>query len=139
MGASLQEKSVWVQTLGLVVGLGGYFAVAGRMLASGVRVPWAYVPLFVVSVVFMVVILIAGLIVAALTSRDEAADERDRLISWRAEHDSGWLLATGVLAAMTALVAGVAPILVAHLLLLSLFLSQLLSFLLRILYYRRGI
>ena len=57
----------------------------------------AYVPVFVVAVVFMVVVIVVGRIVAALAGRPDGRDERDRQIGWRAESNSGWLVATGVL------------------------------------------
>jgi hypothetical protein len=36
MNASLEEKSVWIQLISLVVGLGLYFIVVGSMLCEGV-------------------------------------------------------------------------------------------------------
>lgn len=139
MSASFEEKSVWIQLGGTVVGLGTYFAVAGVMLSKGVTEIVPYVPLFIGAVILMVVALVAGLVVAAIVSRREPRDERDRLIGWRAESHSSWILAVGVLAAITCLVFSIEVVWVAHLLLLSLFLSQVLCFAFQIVYYRRGI
>jgi uncharacterized membrane protein HdeD (DUF308 family) len=139
MNASFEEKSVWIQLVGMVLVLGAYFVVAGRMLAAGVTALPAYAALFAVAVVLMVILLVTGHVVAAIASRPEGRDERDRLIGWRAEHNSSWLLATGVLSAVTAMVFSVDPVWVAHLLLLSLFLSEVLGFVLRLVYYRRGV
>ena len=138
MGSSFEEKSVWIQLVAMVLALGGYFVVAGRMLSAGVMALPPYVPLFVVTVVLMVVLLVAGHVVAAVASRPEGRDERDRLIGWRAENNSSWLLATGVLGAVTAMIFAVPNVWVAHLLLLSLFASEVLGFVLRLVYYRRG-
>ncbi len=143
MGPSFQEKSVWIQLLGTVVCLGAYFVIAGRMLREGVTALPAYVALFTTAVVLMVVILIVGHILAAIGSRRELEagmedDERDRLIRWRAESNSEWLLAMGVLAAVTFLVLEVPPVWIAHTLLLSLFGSTILGYGLRLAYYRRG-
>jgi len=139
MSASFEEKSVWIQLGAMTIGLGAYFVIASRMLASGVREMSAFAALFMVAVAAMVLLLIFAYAVAAMTSKVEARDERDRLIAWKAEHRSGWLTAVGVLAAVTCMVAGVESVWVANLLLLSLALSEMLGFVLQIVYYRRGV
>lgn len=138
MSMSFTEKSAWIQMASMGLVLGGYFVVAGRMMASGVDVLPAYVPLFVVTVVAMVVVQIAGHILAAVTGRTEGPDERDRVIGWRADSNSSWLLGAGVLVGITAMVFGMSDVWVAHLLLFSLFASQLLEYALQLYYYRRG-
>lgn len=138
MTASFEEKSVWIQLVGTVVALGAYFAVAANMYAAGVTALPAYAALFTVAVVFLVALLIAGFVIAALSTRHEPRDERDRLIAWRAEHNSSWLLATGVLAAIVGMLFSLEPVWIAHLLLMSLFASEVLGFVLQLIYYRRG-
>lgn len=138
MNASFSEKSVWVQFVGMALVLGGYFLLAGRMLWAGVELLPAYIPLFIVSVVLMVVLQIAGHLWAALSGRAEAADERDRLIAWRAESRAGWIVASGVIFAITALVLAWQAVWVAHLLLFFLFLAELVKYALQLRYYRRG-
>lgn len=138
MGASFEEKSVWVQLFATVLALGAYFVVAGRMFWAGVTALPAYVPLFAVAVVLMVVLLVVGIVVAAISGRPEGRDERDRLIGWRAESNSGWLLAVGVLGAITAMIFSIEIVWIAHLLLLSLLGSEVLGQVLRLVYYRRG-
>jgi energy-converting hydrogenase Eha subunit A len=138
MNASFEEKSVWIQLGAMILTLGTYFIVAGRMLASGVTSLVPYVPLFIGAVVLMVMVLIVGHIVAAVVQRPDDGDERDRLISWRAESNSSWVVALGVLAAITGLVLSVENVWIAHLLLLSLVLSELTRYLLQLIYYRRG-
>ncbi len=83
MNASFEEKSVWIQLLGLSVGLGLYFVIAALMMAQGIMVLAAYVPLFIAAVILLVVVLVAGSIIAALTSLPhipEQPDERDRIM-----------------------------------------------------------
>ena len=138
MNASFEEKSVWIQLISMVLMLGGYFVVAGTMLAGGVSQIVAFVPLFVVAVVLQVVLMVVGYTVVAIASRPEGRDERDRLIEWRSESHSGWLLAVGVLAAVTALVFPIDRVWIADLLLMSLFASQVLKFVLQLISYRRG-
>jgi len=139
MGTSFEEKSIWIQLAAMVLGLGTYFVLAGKMLASGVREVPAFATLFIVASVFMVVLLAAGHIVAAIASKPEGRDERDRLISWRAEHNSSWVVAAGVCGAVTCMAFGIANVWTANLLLLCLALSEVLGYVLRLVYYRRGL
>lgn len=139
MNASFEEKSVWIQLVSMLVILGTYFVVAGRMLINGVTILPLYAPVFVVSVVLMVVVLVAGHIVAALTGRPDGRDERDRLIEWRAESNASWIVVVGVLAAIAGLVVSVADVWVAHALLFFLFVSEVVKYVLQLVYYRRGL
>lgn len=136
---AFDEKSVWIQLVGTLVGLGAYAAVASTMMSSGVEPLAAYVPVFAVAVALNVAILVAGHALAAVTGRAGERDERDRLIEWRSESGSAWLLATGVIAALAALVVALDPVWIAHVLLVSLFASTLLKYALQIVFYRRGI
>lgn len=138
MNASFEEKSVWIQLFSLVAALGGYFVVAAIMLARGVDALPAYAPFFTLAVVVIVVINVVGHAAVAIVGRPEGRDERDRVIGWRSESGSSWLLAVGVLTAITCLVIAVPAVWVAHLLLLSLFLAELLRFVLQLVFYRRG-
>ena len=139
MDTSFEEKSVWIQLVSLVVGLGGYLVVAGLMLSNGVSALPPFVPVFAVAIVLIVAVNIAGHVLAAVTSRSDEADERDRLIGWRAESGSSWILGVGVIGAIMALILSVGVVWVAHLLLLSLFGSEVAKDVLQIVYYRRGI
>ena len=139
MDTSFEEKSVWIQLAGLVVGLGGYLVVAGLMLSNGVSALPAFVPVFAVAIVLVVAINIAGHVVAAIVGRTDEADERDRLIGCVAESRSSWILGVGVIGAITALILSVGVVWVAHLLLISLFGSEVAKDVLQIVYYRRGI
>jgi hypothetical protein len=139
MSASFEEKSVWTQLLATTGVLGWYFLVAGRMYSAGVRHLVAYVPLFAVAVVALVVVLIAGYVAVAVTRRPEGRDERDRLIGWKAESRSGWILAAGVILAIMGMIASYDEVVIAHLLLLSLLVSQATAFVLQLVSYRRGL
>jgi hypothetical protein len=136
MNASFEEKGVWIQLVGLVVALGAYFAVAGTMIAQGVDIIIAYVPLFAIAVILLVIILTVGYIIAAITGRTDGRDERDRLIEWRAEKNSGWILGVGVILAIMGLIVSVNTVWIAHLLLLSMFLSEVARCSSQLVYYR---
>ncbi|MCY3812919.1 MAG: hypothetical protein OXH15_14075 [Gammaproteobacteria bacterium] len=139
MDTSFEEKSVWIQLLSLVVGLGGYLVVAGLMLSNGVNALPAFVPVFAVAIVLIVAINVAGHVVAAISSRGDGPDERDRLIGYRAESRSSWILGVGAIGAIIALILSVSGVWVAHLLLISLFGSEAAKEVAQIVYYRRGI
>lgn len=138
MVMSFEEKSVWVQfgTMGVV--LGGYFALAGVMLGRGVDEVLAYVPLFVVSSILMGAVMAIGLIGTAILKRPEPRDERDRLIEWRSEARSSWVLGAGMLIGVGCMAASVSGAWVANLLLASMFCSEMLKYALQIVAYRRG-
>lgn len=137
--ASFEEKSVWIQLTSITVGLGLYFIVAGNMLLNGVNVLFAFVPVFTFAVVLIVAVNVAGHIAAAVASRPDGRDERDRLIAWRAESNSSWILGVGVIAAIICLIASVGEVWVAHLLLLSLFVAEAAKDVMQLVYYRRGV
>jgi hypothetical protein len=137
--ASFQERSVWIQLVSMLLVQGGYFFVAWRMLSKGVTFLPEYVPVFAASVILVVVVSVAAHVAAAILSRPDQADERDRMIGWRAAAGSGWLVAAGVLAGITAMIFSVPNVWVAHLLFTSLFLSEVLKLALQLVYYRRGL
>jgi hypothetical protein len=138
MNASFEEKSVWIQLVSMIAVLGSYFVVAALMLSNGVTTVVAFMPLFIVAVALLVVVLVVGHIVVAIASRPDGRDERDRLIEWRAESNSSWILGAGVFAAIAGLAVSVDNVWIAHLLLFSMFLSEVAKFISQLVYYRRG-
>lgn len=139
MSMSFEERIVWITLVSMLVTFSVYFVIATRMIAAGVTVVAAFAPLFIVVLIAMVVIVGAAAAVAALVSRPEGRDERDRLIEWRAEHNSGWVLGAGVIIAIGGLAITVENVWIAHLLLLSMFLSQVLKHAVQLYHYRRGV
>lgn len=135
---SFEEKSSWVQLLTIVGVLGSYFAVAIPMLREGIYVLQAYAGLFAGAVVALIIVMVAGHVFAALMGTPEDADERDRLIAWKAESRSSWIMGIGSFTAITALLLNLESAWVAHILLLSLCLSEVLKNVLQIIAYRRG-
>lgn len=139
MNASFEEKSVWVTLSCMATVFAVYFVLAGRMLVAGVTSVLPFVPLFAVVVALLVVVLIVGHIVVAVVSRPDGRDERDRLIEWRAESNSSWLLGVGVVAAVFGLATPIAPAWIANGLLLALFFSEAMKQAFQLYYYRRGV
>jgi hypothetical protein len=138
MNASFEERSVWIQLVSLLLVMGGYSYVAWHMWSRGVTALPAYVAVFAVLVVLMVVVMVGGHVAAALASRPDRRDERDRVIEWWSESYSGWLVGAGILAGIAGMVLSLPDVWVAHLLLSSLFLSEVLKLVLQLVFYRRG-
>ena len=139
MNASFEEKSVWVQLVSMVFVFGSYLVKATGMLSEGITNLMAFVPLFLSAVLLLVTILVAGHIVVAIAGGSEESDERDRLIGWRAESRSSWILSVGVLAALAGLIMSVETVLIAHLLLFSMLLTDVAKYVFQIVYYRTGV
>lgn len=137
--SSFEEKSVWIQLTGLTLVLGGYIAAAGMLLAEGGTDIGPFIPLFIGATILLVAFQAAGHAVAAATSRSDLRDERDRLIAWRAEARSSWVLGAGLIGGVGCLMMAVDAVWVANILLLSLFLSQMLCGTLQIVAHRRGL
>ena len=136
---SYEERSVWVQLVSLCAVFAGYMSVSIAMMSRGVLHLAPYVAVFMTSVGLLIALMIAGHLAAILLGKPERADERDRQIGWRAESNSSWLLGAGVFCAISAMCLGIETVWVAHLLLASLFASEILKLALQIVYYRRGI
>ncbi|MFM9957808.1 MAG: hypothetical protein ACKVZJ_07010 [Phycisphaerales bacterium] len=139
MAPSFEEKSVWIQLIAVLVGLAFYLVVAGRLLATGVTSVPAHAALFIPASIAMVVVLVVGHVVAAVSSKPEGRDERDRLIAWKAEYGSSWVAAVGMLSAVTGMALGAEPVWAVHTLLISLCVSELMGYVLQLVYYRRGV
>ncbi len=140
MDTSFEEKSAWITLLALVAVFGCYFLVAARMLSAGTTETAApFVPLFIVITVLLVIVLAVGHAVAAIVNRGDARDERDSQIERRAESNSSWILAVGVVSAMFALALPIGKAWVANGLLMSLVVSEVANYVLRLYYYRRGV
>lgn len=137
MNASYEEKSAWVQLVGLTIGAGVYAAVAAGMMRGGEGELTAFIPLFVSVTVLVIVLTIVGNIIAASTGGDQR-DERDKLIAWRAGSRAAQFLAFGAMLAAVVLTLNVPRIWVAHGLLALLFVSEGLRCVLQLIAYRRG-
>jgi fatty acid desaturase len=140
LDTSFEEKSAWVTLLALVAVFGCYFLMAARMLSAGVtETATPFVPLFIVITVLLVIVLAVGHAAAAIVSGGDKRDERDQQIERRAESNSGWILAVGVISAVFALALPIGKAWIANGLLMSLVVSEVVNYVLRLYYYRRGV
>ncbi len=139
MSVSFEEKSAWVTLISLLIVSAVYTALAASMMSAGVTVLAAYVPLFAVVVVLLVLVLAVGHAAVAIASRPDGRDERDQLIEWRAESNAGWVLGAGVLAALGGLILALDSVWIAHTLIMSLVASEVVKSAAQLFYYRRGL
>ena len=140
MNTTYEERSVIVQLVSLVLILGGYLTTAVAMMAGEEPLPLIdYLPMFVVAIVLLVLVLTLGHIAALLFGLPENQDERDRLINWRSDSNASYVLEGGVLIGITAMVFAVDSVWIAHFLLLSLLLQEIVKCSMQLFYYRQGV
>ncbi len=136
------EKSAWVMTLALLVGAAVYFNTVASLSTAGQGVASPSLPTLVVCTVVIVVVAVAGHIVAAVLAPDDAqpsADERDRRIFDRAGHLAGYVLGAGTLGGLGGYLFTHDGHLLFYTVFASLIASQVAEYALQIYYYRRGI
>jgi len=97
---AFQEKSAWIMSLALLVGGVFYFGVVAAMSSAIGKLAPPILPIVAVYTGILVLIAIVGHIVAAVCApRDASAplDERDRTVTSRAGHRSGYVFGIGAI------------------------------------------
>lgn len=137
---SFREKSAWVMaTLMLVTGVVYIMMVRNASQALGTTAPAA------VAIGFVMLVVIGSIIVhvlLAISSPKEAvapADERERLVTQRAGHLSGFVLAAGAVSALGHFLVHGDGNMLFHLVMGSLIVSQIAEYALQILLTRRSV
>jgi small-conductance mechanosensitive channel len=133
---SFQEKSLWLMFVSLVAGFGLYFATV--LPATGTNVMPHQVALFVLAVVVLVIMQVAGLIVIAIVDRRTQSDERDRLIELKGSRNASYVLASGVFVALCAALVTEGNFVFMHVLLGFWVLAQLVEIGSQLFMHRRG-
>lgn len=139
---SFEEKSTVAMLIAFVLVYGWYFL---GMYSFTQAMPVAdidYEGRMLTMVGVLIGLIIVGHIVIAAVNpadADETSDERDRLIGWRADARSSWVLVIGVLAAMGLVMMGAEGFWIAHLLLAALVLTEIASGVMKLIDYRRGL
>ncbi|MCB0114011.1 MAG: hypothetical protein KDD84_07965 [Caldilineaceae bacterium] len=134
---SFQEKSLWVQFVGLIAVFGLYFSVV--LPANTATVMPNQVGLFVGMVILLVMFMVAGHILIAIVDRRTETDERDRLFELKGERNSSYVLATGVFLSLCAAIFIEGNFVFTHLLLGFWVLAQLVEIGSQLYFYRRGV
>jgi TRAP-type C4-dicarboxylate transport system permease large subunit len=142
LNMTFEEKSTWVSLGILLFVFTGYFSQVFEGLVTDTLNKTEIAGLFIGAVVTIVVLQIALHIVIAIFNvrdTDQPKDERDKLFAMKAGNISGLVLGIGVLiiAAQTIL-SNLNALWVANLLLFIVLVSQVVSDVLRLFYYRRG-
>lgn len=135
---SFREKSAWISLIIHVVIFGGYFWSLADAWDHPDRGPLG-VGLLIGAVVLLVLNAIALNAAAALWSPKEAeapADERERLISLKAEQIASYVLSGNVILLIGALLVNWDGFLVANLLLAAIVVSEVTKAVTQIIYFR---
>ncbi len=136
MDLSFQERSLWLMLLSLIAVFGFYFVTV--LPTDAVNVMPHQVVLFVVAVVWLVIMQVAGHIVIAIIDRRSDTDERDRLIELKGTRNAAYVLATGVFLALCAALLTEGNFIFSHVLLGAWVLAQLVQIGSQLVLYRRG-
>ncbi|WP_232843927.1 hypothetical protein [Allopontixanthobacter sediminis] len=132
---SFREKSAW--TMAAVMLVAGVFYAWLVSHGPGAPVIGPLVP----YVMLVIILSVAVQIVLAVTSPKEAqaaADERERLILWRAGQLSGIVLAVGLVASGAVYVMLPSGNMLFHHVLGALIVAQIAEYLLQVYFFRRG-
>lgn len=138
---SFQEKGAIVMTSVLVIVYGIYFTAVWRLLSTTSADEVVYQPLMIIATVPPLIILaVLSHIVLALANPKEANanDERDRLITLRAERIGGYVLAMGVFAGIVLAMIESPYFYIANALLLAWVLAEITERITKVVLYRRG-
>ena len=142
LNTSFQEKSTWISLAIILVVFTGYFSQVFNGLLSDTLSKADTFGLFIAAVVTVIVLeIVLHIVIAVLDVKDagHSGDERDRLFAMKAGNISGWVLGAAVLMiAINVFVSEPSSIWVANLLLLAVYVSQVVSYVLQLFYYRRG-
>ena len=137
MDLSFQEKSLWLMGGSLVTVFGFYFA--SVLPSEAANVMPQHVARFLLAVVVLVVMQIAGHIVIAIVDRRSTSDERDTLIQLKGMRNAGYVLATGVFLALCLAVVSEGNFAFTHVLLAFWVVAQLVEIGSQLVMYRRGV
>ena len=136
MDLSFQEKSLWLMFGSLVTVFAFYF---GTVLPSdAVDIMPQQVAIFVIALIVLVIMQIAGHVVIAIVDRRTETDERDSLIQLKGTRNAGYVLATGVFLALCLALISEGNFVFTHVLLGSWVLAQLVEIGSQLVLYRRG-
>ena len=142
LNLSFEEKSTWASLAIILIVFSGYFSQVYDGLIDGTLDKAAVTGLFFGTVVTVVILeIVLHIVIAAFNHRDadQPRDERDRLFAVKAGNISGWVLGIAVLIiAAHTFIQDLDSTWVANLLLFAVFVSQVTSYTLQLVYYRRG-
>jgi hypothetical protein len=137
---SFREKSAWI-TFVMLLGFGIYFAEVWDHFLHPTDPHTSHLPLFILLVVAVVIIEIVTHTIMGIRSPLEAKaplDERERLIALRATRPAFFVLLVGAFLSIGTMHLGANTWMLAHCVLLAIWIAELTRFGTQIYYYRRG-
>ncbi|MFV1988380.1 MAG: hypothetical protein ACC682_13955 [Gemmatimonadota bacterium] len=136
MDLSFHEKSLWLMFGSLVTVFAFYF---GSVLPNDAAdVMPQQVVMFVLAIIVLVIMQVAGHVVIAMVDRRTETDERDRLIELKGTRNAGYVLATGVFLSLSLALISEGNFVFTHVLLGFWVLAQLVEIGSQLILYRRG-
>ncbi len=138
---SFREKTAWIALVAHGAVYGVYFLIVARSWNEGVaegRVPVGLLFATVLALVVISVVLVAIAAIAAPKEANAPVDERERMIELRAIRIAWYVLVTGVMGAMLALLIGWNAFQVINVLLAAIVVAELASALSQIVQFRAG-
>jgi hypothetical protein len=153
MNTTFQEKSTWISMLATAAVATWFFSVSIPLIfleeLAGREALRAFTGLGIAAVAMLVVLQVVGHILAAVISKPEDEDERDRSIGLRSDQVGGIVLYIGVISTIghilaagfldqPSIVALASPFGILNLLVGSMVVAEICACLTRIWLYRRG-
>lgn len=137
---SFQEKSNLAMAAIVSFVYGGYFVTVLGWAADDPVTEVAWKPLFLGTVISLIVLAIAAHVVIAIMRPGEAGafDERDRIVDLRGEAMGGYALGTGVIVALGMILVDVDVFWVAQTLLAGAVVGELVKYVTTFVLYRTG-
>lgn len=137
---SFQEKSTLAMTVILTLVFGWYFVLVLGSIADTPARDIAYTGLMVGVIATLTVLAIVSHVVLAIADREQLddADERDRLVGWRAGNVGGYVLAVGVFAGIGLAMVRADQFWIAQVLIAGLVLAEIVEGVTKLILYRRG-
>ena len=144
MDLTFQEKSLWISLITTVVMFGIYFFLAFNIILNpdveGIPERFSIGALFTLVVIVVVIIEAVTHTLLAIINKPDKEDERAKLVSLKATRNGAIVLAIGVWLSFASLAfSSMAPMLVAHLLLSSFILAEIVRFSSQLVYFRVGV
>ncbi|MFT6754407.1 MAG: putative membrane protein [Candidatus Azotimanducaceae bacterium] len=139
---SFKEKSAWVMLIALVLGGLCYCAAVMSMSsANGTLAPPNLPAVAIYSVILIIITVIGHIVIAIMAPKDANAmvDERERIISDRASHRSGYVFSVGVLLSLGFYLFGYNGNILFYAVLGSLMVAQLTECVFQIISYRTAV
>ncbi len=141
MDLTFQEKSLWASLITTIVLFSVYFILAFQIILDpeigDLPQRFSIGALFTIAIIVFVIIEAVVHILLAIIERPEKEDERARYISLKATRNGAVVLAIGVWLCFAALAfTTIAPMFIAHLLLSSFIIAEIIRFSSQLIYFR---